>query len=185
MSDLSDLAEAVAKDLPHGVRKIIDTALENGWQLNPPGMTLALRLNHPTDELADPVYVVWSVGRTPTGKISLKFSSAGTRGLVPLKGPDLIEYLQDPTVAYVTAEEAEAEYESRRKLPPWDEDAPAEVNVMRQLNAEVVSVENERPGRRTAAQIMADAKKGGERPSQPSGGLRVTAPTLRVSPPSL
>lgn len=113
MSDLSDLASDVAKDLPAQVRKVIDAAIENGWTLNKPGMTLALRLNHPTDELAQPVYITWVVSRTPTGRLSFKHDSCGTKGLHPLSGADLIEYLKDPTVVYPVEDE-----------PPWDTEEP-------------------------------------------------------------
>jgi hypothetical protein len=111
VTDLADLAFDVAGDLPAQVRKVIDTAVTNGWELNKPGMTLALRLNHPTDELAQPVYILWAVGKTPTGRMSFKFVSCGTAGLVPLTGPDLLEYLADPTVIYKTDEDIEQEWE--------------------------------------------------------------------------
>lgn len=141
MSDLADLTADMTKDFPSHIRRILDTALVNGWELNPPGMTLALRLNHPTDPLADPVYVVWTVGRTPVGRMSYRFSSAGTRGLVPLSGADLLVYLGDPTVAYPVTEELEAGLEARTKPPEWDRHAPPEVNLMRQLQGTLIAVE--------------------------------------------
>lgn len=140
MSELSDTLEALTKDLPHGVRKVIDKAIDGGWELNPPGITMVMRLNHPTDLFADPVYVAWTVGRTPTGKPSYKFSSAGTKGLKPLSGPDLLEYLEEPTVAHSTVAELEDEYAERHK-PKWDDSKSPESNAAAILGAEVLSVD--------------------------------------------
>jgi hypothetical protein len=152
LSDLSDLAEDVAKDMPHSVRKVIDTATANGWQLNRPGVTIALRLNHPTDTLADPVYVTWVVGRTKSGKLSFRFGSCSTRGLVPLKGSDLLEYLADPTVAYMTPDEAE-ELDRNRRLREldkvkWDKSEDPVTNAAKMLGASVIAIS--RPPRSTA-----------------------------------
>lgn len=100
MSELIEILEALKAELPSSVRKTLETADENGWQLNKPGMTLALRLNHPTDELAMPCYISWQVALTAAGKPSMRFVSAGTRGLHSLKGKELLEYLADPTIVY-------------------------------------------------------------------------------------
>lgn len=180
MSDLADLAFDVAGDLPAPVRKVIDTAVANGWELNAPGLTLALRLNHPTDELAAPVYITWAVGRTSKGAMSFRFMSCATAALQPLKAVDLLEYLADPTVAYSTPEELEDDLDAKAKQPPWDLNATPEVNVMRQLGGTPVSIDGERQAttrRKTAQQIIAEAK---EKSSQ---GLRVQAPPLRVKAP--
>ena len=163
MSDLSDLAEEVAKDLPFQVRKTIDTAIEAGWQLNGPGMTLALRLNHPTDDLAQPVYITWVVGRTPKGNLSFRFDSCGTRGLVPLSGADLLEYLDDPTVIYPTdaeIEESSADRDAKaaekedEKRGTWDSKKDQITNLNVQLGARVVSIQ-----RTSASDLMADQRQ--------------------------
>lgn len=179
MSDLSDLAADVAKDLPAQVRKIIDTAIGNGWELNKPGMTIALRLNHPTDELADPVYVTWIVGRTPKGALSFRFGTCGTRGLVPLKGADLLEYLQDPTVAYMTPEDVEdADLKAKEKAledtPPWDTQRSPEANVQAQLGGVPAEVEWTRS--RAPRRPSASASPRSIAPARP---LRVQAPKAR------
>lgn len=98
--ELEELLDDVAAELPLPVRKVLRAAEDHGWKLNPPGLTLALRLNHPEDILAQPVYITWQVGRTPTGKLSMKHYSCGTQGLQPLSGKDLLEYLADPSVIY-------------------------------------------------------------------------------------
>lgn len=143
MSDLADLAFDVAGELPSQVRKVIDSAVSHGWELNKPGMTLALRLNHPTDELAQPVYIVWAVGRTPTGRLSFKFSSCGTAGLVPLSGADLLEYLADPTTVYASDDDI-AEAENVKKPMKWDDHKTPERNTIDHLGGELLAIEVER-----------------------------------------
>lgn len=171
MSDLADLAFDVAGDLPAQARKVIDTAVANGWELNPPGMTLCLRLNHPSDDLAQPVYVCWAVGRTPSGRLSFKFHGASTKGLVPLSGADLLEYLADPTVAYMTDEDiAEADAKRTEKdRKPWDQSESLVVNLRRQLGAEVIGIETEQPQR--AREVKPSAS-----PRVPMSPLRVKIP---------
>lgn len=176
MTNLSDLAAEVSKDLPANIRKTIDIAIDNGWELNPPGMTLCLRLNHPTDELAQPVYVSWVVGLTPKGSTSFRFMSCSTRGLVPLSGADLLEYLQDPTTVYLTADDV-AESDSKaleaaqEKMPPWDAKKPVQANLEGFLGARTLRVE-----KLTAKDIMATDNE----PKAPQ--LRVQIP--QVSPQS-
>lgn len=206
MTDLADLAFDVAGDLPVQVRKVIDTAVVHGWELNKPGLTLALRLNHPSDDLAQPVYIVWSVGRTPSGRLSFKFSSCGTRGLVPLSGADLLEYLADPTVVYLTDQDVKeaGEGQVEKDTPPWDEHAKPEDNLKAHLGASIVGIEPDRKApRKTYQEIVAEqrAKMGVEQskanpaipvrvkplgPQQVSDGqpLRLTAPPLKVGKPA-
>lgn len=175
MSDLADLASDVTKDLPIAVRRVIDTALENNWQLNKPGMTVALRLNHPTDNLAMPVYITWTVGRTPKGALSFRFMSCGTQGLHKLSGADLLEYLKDPTVVYDTEEELAAKEDKfdRKKLdnpPKWDEQnkTPEENTIAQFGNTEIVAIEVERPRRQYKPRSKPSVK--------PSSKLRVQIP---------
>jgi len=153
-SELSDLAADMTGDLPPQIRKTIDTAIANGWELNPPGMTVTLRLNHPSDDAADPVYITWTVGRTPRGKLSFKFDSCATRGLMPLTGADLLEYLADPTLGHPLVEELEEAYEAKeakkaekRELPAWDKKESPESNTIRSLGGEFLRLETERRGR--------------------------------------
>jgi hypothetical protein len=182
MSDLSDLAADLTKDLPLSARKVIDKALENGWCLNAPGMTVALRLNHPTDDLALPVYITWVVGRTPKGAMSFRFDSCGTRGQVPLKPADLLEYLEDPTVAYTLAEEALKA--AQDKSPPWDENKTPAENLREQTGARVIGYPKPERGSKTgksAAEIMAASRAKWSKPSdseaRPAGRpLRIQAP---------
>lgn len=146
MTELADLAFDVAGDLPATARKVIDTATANGWELNLPGMTLCLRLNHPSDELAQPVYVTWVVGRTQQGRMSFKFFSCATRGLVPLSGADLLEYLVDPTVTYLTPEDiaeidAKVLKSKQESLPPWDDRKSPAVNVQTVLGAAPLQID--------------------------------------------
>jgi hypothetical protein len=96
--DLEDIIDDLGAEMSVMVRKTIKAAIENGWLLNKPGMTVALRLDHPTMKDAYPVYIAWALAKTPTGKLSWRFSSCGTKSLVPLSGAELIEYLADPTL---------------------------------------------------------------------------------------
>lgn len=200
MSELSDLAEALTKDLPIAARRVIDKALECGWELNKPGMTVALRLNHPSDELAQPVYITWVVGRTGKGGISFRFDSCGTKGLVNLKPADLLEYLEDPTVIYPTDDDLEEvnkqlEDKARKK---WDENAPDAINVKNRLNGEIIGFEGDKKssktqkpsGQKTFHQLMTEQKLrlNAESSTTQSGrptqtGLRIKAPTVPNDPP--
>jgi hypothetical protein len=130
-------------DLPPNIRKVLDVAAENNWELNPPGVTIAVRLNHATDKLADPVYISWVVGRTQKGKLSYRFDGCGTRGLVPLSGADLLVYLADPTVVYLTDEDIQerSNAHDERVRPKWDDSAEPEVNAMKQLGGTLLSVD--------------------------------------------
>lgn len=188
MSDLSDLASDVSKDLPAQIRKVIDTAIEAGWQLNKPGMTLALRLNHPSDELAQPVYITWVVGRTPQGRLSFKFMSCGTRGLVPLSGADLLEYLKDPTTIYMSDEDvdqatevsaARAAAKADEKRLPWDQHKPQMDNLNAQIGASVLRIEPIR-----ASDLIADQQSRlSSVPTSTSGSVQPQkAPVRRVAP---
>lgn len=98
MTELEGILEDLGAELPPNVRKTLQAAIEHGWELNKPGMTIALRLNHPVLADAYPVYISWILGRTPKGALSWKFGSCGTRSLIPLNGADLLVYLADPTV---------------------------------------------------------------------------------------
>lgn len=94
------IPEAMMPLLPANVRKVIQAAEENGWQLNGKGASFALRLDHPTDELARPFYITWQVGETAKGALSFRYMSAATDTLQPLSAGDVIDYLNDPTVIY-------------------------------------------------------------------------------------
>lgn len=203
MFDLARLIEDIGGSMPPAVKKVLKAAEENGWELNRPGMTLCLRFNHPTDELASPLYISWVLKRTPTGKLGLGFDSCSTASLVPLRPADVLEYLSDPTVILMDdadIEEASAKHDERVR-PKWDDNAPPEINVIQRLrggalNAEIIAVERHdkdtgepRPKRRTAAEIIAEANRKMKEaapsasaspasPSRPSaGGLRVTLPS--------
>ena len=184
MSELEDLAADLTGDMPPGVRKTINTAIENGWQLNKPGMTVSLRLNHPTDELAQPVYITWVVSRTPKGKLSFKFFSCGTQGLVKLTGADLLEYLQDPTVIYNLPEDAPDDREQMGDSPAWNDKASEVQNLSASLGAKVIRIE-----KTTAADIISRQQEAMANPSvaqgrvKPGQSLRVAPPVLRVKAP--
>lgn len=183
-SDLAQLAEDVAGDLPAQVRKVITTALASGWVLNKPGMTLALRLSKPDDELAQPVYISWVVGRTATGRMSFRFQSCGTKGLVPLSGADLLEYLADPTVIYLTEadiEELEAKARHKAMDKPWNDRLDLYDNLKNQLGATVIKIEVDRKPRTYNRPSQAT----GAKPSTASVGatpLRVKIPTVSPNP---
>jgi hypothetical protein len=198
VSDLADLAEALTKDLPISARKVIDTALEHGWELSKPGMTVALRLNHPSDELAQPVYVTWVVGRTAKGAMSFRFNNCGTKGLVPLSPAELLEYLSDPTIIYMTDEDmAEADRKrAERERKPWDNDADPVTNVINALGAKVMSIDVERPprqsmaSRKTFQQLQAEQRAKAlaqeqmhQRHGTAAPPLRIAAPALRIQAP--
>lgn len=179
-SELSDLAADMTKDLPPAIRKVIDTAIANGWELNPPGMTVCLRLNHPSDPVADPVYATWSVGRTKTGKLSYRFDSCCTRGLQPLSGSDLLDYLADPTLGHPLQEELEEEYDAkeavkaekaREKAAKWDQKESPEANTIRSLGGEFVRLETERRGRKATP-----SPRGNTASKPPAKPLRIQAP---------
>jgi hypothetical protein len=130
VSELADLIADVSNNLSPAIRKILDAAVENGWELAKPGMTLCLRLDNPADELALPVYACWVVGRSPSGKMSFRFSSSATSGLNPLSGADLVEYLKDPTVVYPDPPE--------KTEVPWDETLSPAGNLVKVLDAKPV-----------------------------------------------
>ena len=94
--DPEGILDGFGAEIPASVRKVLRTAVDNGWQLNKPGMTIALRFDHPSLENAWPVYITWAIGRTAKGKVSWRFNSCGTRSLVSLSGAELLEYLEDP-----------------------------------------------------------------------------------------
>ena len=167
--DLVEILQGIGADLNPQVRKTLQTAIDGGWQLNQPGMTLCLRLNHPTDEMAMPVYVTWVVGTTPKGKVSIKHFSSGTQGLNKLSGADLLEYLQDPTVAYRLPEEDEPEPD---EVPPWDNSKTPEENTIAQLGGKIIA--QEKP---TYADIMARQKAA---LAQPTPAQSSAARPLRV-----
>src|ERR1700761_5890221 len=178
MSELEDLLSDVGAELTPAVRKTIQTAIDSGWELNSPGLTLALRLNHPTDDLALPVYITWTVGRTPKGKLSLRAFSCGTQGLRKLSGADLLEYLQDPTVAYALPDEAQDDREGPELEDKWDPSKSTMENLEATMGARVVSHQ-----RATAKDRMDLAKeaRASASPSQPAArpkpaGLRVMIP---------
>lgn len=182
MSDLSDLAEDLAKGLPIAARKVIDKALEGGWELNPPGMTVCLRLSHPTDDLGVPVYVAWAVKRTPTGRIGFTFVGASTASLIPLRPAEVLDYLEDPSAAYSTPEELQEAQDASWARREWSDRKTTAENLRDILGAEVIGVIDERPGRETAAQIIARAnRKMQEEPSKPAAGQPSPARGLRVS----
>lgn len=186
MSDLADLAEQLTKDLPIAARRVIDKALECGWELNKPGMTVALRLNHPTDELAQPVYITWVVSRTAKGQVSFRFDSCGTKGLHKLKPADLLEYLEDPTTVYDTDEDLETRHDEwlARQRPKWDENAPAPINVAARLDGTIAGITSDKkasePKRKTFAELQAEQKA-----KLNAATLKVTAPALRVAVPKI
>jgi hypothetical protein len=101
--DLESVLSELGAELPVNVRKTLKAAVENGWRLNKPGITIALRLDHPTLEDAYPVYIAWELGRTPTGKISWRFQSCGTKSLNSLSGAELLEYMADPSLTMPAA----------------------------------------------------------------------------------
>lgn len=181
MSDLADLAAALTKDLPVAARKVIDTALEHGWELNAPGMTVALRLNHPTDELAAPVYICWAVKKTPTGKVGFSFNGCSTSAFTPLRPADLLEYLADPTIAYTIAEEGVAAAQDKLDNPPWDNKRTPEENVIRMTGGTMIGFEVDRPPRkgrresydeiqaRVAAKMAGNKEETSTSPGQPAG----------------
>lgn len=98
----------IVKMLPAPVRKVLAVAGETGWELNGKGLSISLRLDHPTDDLGVPVYITWQLGTTPGGKVSCRFMSSGTATLQPLSVDDFMEYLRDPTIIYPEAKELEA-----------------------------------------------------------------------------
>lgn len=186
MSELSDLLQDMTKDLPPAIRKVIDTAVENGWELNKPGLTVALRLNHPTDELAQPVYAMWVVSRTPKGALSYRFDSCGTKGQVPLKGPELLDYLKDPTTVYMTDEDiAVRAREIELKTKPWSDRKTEIENVKEQLGGQVVAIEIDRTKRsgsgESAREIMERARKARAEASAPAEQASPVAPSRRVT----
>lgn len=107
MNELTGSIPAALWDsLPTSIRKILRAAEDNGWELNGKGLSLAIRLDHPTDEIAIPLYVTYSVGKTGTGKVSARFMSAATATLKKLGPRDVLAVLADPTL-----EHSEWEYE--------------------------------------------------------------------------
>lgn len=108
MTGLLELTEQpIWQHLPANVTKVIQTAISNDWQLNGKGFTVALRLDKPTDPLAQPFYIMWDVGSTAKGAISFRFGNAATVGLQPLSAADVLTYLKDPTVIYPEDSSAE------------------------------------------------------------------------------
>lgn len=188
---LLDLVQDLAGELPIGPRKVLKKALECGWQVNPPGGTFVIRLNHPTDDLAEPVYMSWVVRRTPSGKVGFSFDSCGTRGLHSLRPSEIEDYLEDPSSIYPTVEELETAADEKWAKTKWDDRKDAAENMKAMLGTEVIAVEDDRPGKETAAQILARAKKAREAAKEkppstsPSPAAPSPARALRVQLPSL
>ena len=196
MSDLADLIQDIGGEMPLAIKKVLKAAEENGWELNKPGVTICLRLNKPDDPdgIAAPIYVSWVLKRTPTGKLGLGFDSCSTASLVPLRPADILEYLADPTVILLDDADIQkaSDAHDERIRPKWDDQAPAEINIVNRLRGgpdkgEIIAVERHDketgeplPKRRTAAEIIAaqQAKIKEQGPSPKSaGGLRVTIPS--------
>jgi hypothetical protein len=107
----TELVEMVTDEglpLPPRVRKILDTAKAEGWQLNGKGATFALRFDKPDDVLAVPFFMMWQLVPGTEGKLSWRFMNAATATLQPLNYNDALKYLQDTTVIYAE-EEANAD----------------------------------------------------------------------------
>lgn len=101
-----ELAEEVTGVLGANVRKVLAAAADNGWALHGSGATFCIRLDHPSDDLAVPVFVTWQLAPSEkTGKLSWRFMSAGTATLHQLNSKDVLTYLADPTVIYPEASE--------------------------------------------------------------------------------
>jgi hypothetical protein len=99
--NLSDLAaDELTGPLPPRVAKVLDTAAANGWVPNGKGITLCVRLDHPTDEDAVPFYVTWQLAISPEGKRSWRFWNAGAANFQPLNYSDVLTYLADPSVIW-------------------------------------------------------------------------------------
>lgn len=103
--------DVLAASLPAKVKSILQAADDHGWELNGKGASFCIRLDHPTDEFAVPVYITWQLGRTPKGSLSWRFMSAGTATLQPMSLDDVLNYLKDPTILYPTVLYSEGESE--------------------------------------------------------------------------
>lgn len=202
--DLEGILDQLSAEMPAPVRKVLKKAIEKNWELNKPGMTIALRLNHPTLDNAWPVYATWTLGRTPTGKLSWRFNSAGTQSLVPLNGPELLEYLEDPEIVmprhipgmceshlcdseevfvWCTSEEY-CHKHAKTNLTKRDyEYGPRGPASQHDPEVPVEWDENKTPEENTIQALGGEVVMGSgdDKPARP---LRVSAPPLRVTPPN-
>lgn len=123
--------------LPASIRKALDLAEAEGWQLHGKGATIAFRLDRGEDELDLPAYAIWEIGKTPKGAISFRSGKGGVPHM-KLSTSDLTEYLQDPTVVYPLEAEPEPEPEKPQEdAPPWDTSDPSG-SLLRALGATVI-----------------------------------------------
>ena len=109
-ADLEGILDDLKAELPANVRKTLKAAIDNGWELHKPGMTIAIRFDHPTLDDAPPVYLSWAIGRTPKGSMSWRFQFCGTKSLIPLSGAELLEYLADPTLVLPSDEPGSCDF---------------------------------------------------------------------------
>lgn len=147
--------------LPAGVKKIIDAAESEGWELNGKGVTLAIRLDRgePWDL---PAYVCWQVGVTPTGKVSFTSGKGGTMNQ-PLTATEMIDYLSDPTVVYPV--QAHDEPEGPTDNEEGKPSALSHEEILELLGATVVETTPESPASPPSSGITA--------PTVTAKGLRV------------
>lgn len=95
--------------LPSEIRKVLESAAADGWQLHGKGASIAFRLDKEDDELALPLYLFWQIGKTPTGRVSFRAGSAGTPIMAPMSIADAIAYMADPTLIWPDEEGNDSE----------------------------------------------------------------------------
>jgi len=86
--------------VPARLRKALEAAEDNGWEMSKTGCTAVLRLVRPADEVALPCYARWDLIRTPKGQLSWRFHSAMAKNGQRMNYNDLFEYFSDPSVIY-------------------------------------------------------------------------------------
>lgn len=178
--------------LPASIRKVLEAAQGEGWDLHGKGATIAFRLDRAQDDLDLPCYVQWEIGVTPKGAQSFRSGKGGVPHAA-LSASDVLEYLADPTTVYPLEDEPdepETPAEPLEDAPPWDTSKTDEQNLCASLGAEVVS---DKPKPRplgvtstTPAKGLSSATTKSAKSPEPSladalkASLRVKAAPLRV-----
>ena len=86
--------------VPARLRKVLEAAEDNGWEMSKTGCTAVLRLHRPADEVALPFYVRWDLLRIgkegKEGKLSWRYHSAMAQNGQKLNYNDVFDYIEHP-----------------------------------------------------------------------------------------
>lgn len=86
--------------VPARLRKALEAAQENGWELGPTGCTAVMRLYKPGDTIALPFFVRWDLVKTKGDKWSWRFHGSMAQNGQRMNYNDIFSYIEDPQVIY-------------------------------------------------------------------------------------